>query len=136
MTLDSVVSTRTDFTKDHILAFCTSLKDLMRSRECDTPEYLYKTLTQMTLPRANEVNVSLQVYACNLLFACAIAELTSKNLYVSEQERECACEMLAQITRKYKIAIGQVPTDDERTRSFYKRDILPVFGPFARSLSV
>jgi len=82
----------------------------------------------MKLPPSNECNVSLEIYACKILFACAILELHSEENAIMEDELECAHNILHHIHGLYEIARSS------RERNFYKRDIIPVFTPYARHM--
>ena len=90
----------------------------------------------MELPPSNECNMCLEIYACKILFACAILELHMGGGLVVEDELECAQNILHHIRNLYDITVSPSPsaTGMSRERGFYKRDVVPVFPPYARHM--
>lgn len=131
------------FTRERILKFTLFLVQEMTMRACENPFSPRTIYKQMTLPPSNETNLSLEIYAFQILFACAILELKMEDLGVTEEELSCALIMLRDIQERYNIANPSLDStrdqyalgeDLERIRNFYKRDILPVFTPYARTM--
>ena len=127
------LTTRTapSFTRERVIKFSILLVHVMKRRGCPTPYSPGVILEQMKLPPPNEYNLSLEIYACKILFACAILELNQENCAIMEGELECARDILTYIQDLYNIAVSPC-THKEPARIFYKRDIIPVFTPYAQ----
>jgi hypothetical protein len=127
-------SSHSEFTRDMILNFTRGLRIFMNSRKCEPIDSLPRVLPHMKLPPSNNVNISLQVYACQILFAIGVFELRDKGCVVGDDELQMAKEIAFDMTRKYNLAIGISPLGDTdpRARSYYKRDLIPVMTAYAR----
>lgn len=127
-------SSHAEFTRDVILNFTKGLRVFMNSRKCEPVNSLPHVLPHMKLPPSNEVNVSLQVYACKILFAIGIFELRNKKCIVKDDEYQMAKDIAFDILKKYNIAMGIIPLGDKdpRSRSFNKRDILPIVTEYVK----
>jgi len=119
------------FTRERVLKFTSLLVHEMKHRGCLTPYSPGAILPKMKLPPSNESNVSLEIYACKILFACAILELHNDDCAILEGELECARDILDYIHSLYKIASS---TEQSRERDFYKRDIVPVYTSYAQHM--
>ena len=127
-------SSHSEFTRDVILNFTKGLRVFMNSRKCESVDSLPRVLPYMKLPPSNEVNKSLQVYACKILFVIGVFELRDKGCVVGDDELQTAREIAFDLTRKYNIAMGISPLGDTdpRARSYYKRDLIPVMPAYVQ----
>lgn len=107
----------------------------MKNRGCPEPYSPGVILSKMKLPPSNECNISLEIYACKILFACAILELHNDGYVILEEELKCARDILTYIQDLYNIAISPpASTESYPERDFYRRDIVPVYTSYAQHM--
>lgn len=129
----SIYDKLSDFTTEQIQVFCKRLCKFVY-QSSGVPTCVEQVLQEMVLPESNVVNVSLEIYAQQILFLAAIEDLRRDDLlnktlgpediHAADKFRE---SLLTQVYEFRSMTMSMYGI------AFYKRDIEPLLGATVRT---
>lgn len=122
-----------EFTTEQIQVFCERLCEFVYQSSGE-PTYVTQALQEMVLPEPSVVNVSLEIYAQQILFLAAIEDLRRdgllnktlgpEDIHAADTFRE---SLLTQVYEFRSMTMSMYDI------LFYKRDIEPLLGATVRT---